>query len=322
MTINVELLLDSVFPTGARLTTWQLTYPRFIHSELLTHRVLSKNSASSRAIPTAKLRAMVREDPAMPVWWGKAQPGMQAKEELTGEALAKAKALWIRAMNAASMYHEEVEQAGLHKQITNRIIEPWMQITIIMSTTHMDNWLMLRDHPDAQPEIHAVAERMREAFERSEKDRLYQCLKPGMWHRPFWRPEDEEELTKRTFALDGIPSGGRFGETRDALANAIAIGRMARVSYLTHEGRRDMEEDLNLFRRLITSKPAHLSPSEHVARSLSKDEWEEACNKQMRDWYEKGVHPGNFWGVAQYRKMLPDEVRACADTKWESLYHE
>lgn len=80
---STRVLKDSVAPCGKRLTTWELTYPRFVHAELMTHRLFSRNSASSRAIPTEKLIERVEKDPAMPIFWGKNQKGMQAEVEMS-----------------------------------------------------------------------------------------------------------------------------------------------------------------------------------------------------------------------------------------------
>jgi len=85
---RARIILDSINPVGCRLTTWELRYPRMVHDELLTHRLFSRNAASSRAIPNERLIAQVLDDPAMPVWWGKNQSGMQAREELSDERTA------------------------------------------------------------------------------------------------------------------------------------------------------------------------------------------------------------------------------------------
>src|SRR4051812_43727861 len=127
---QTRILRDSIAPCGRRLTTWELTYPRFVHAELMTHRMFSRNSASSRAIPTEKLMARVREDPALPVWWGRNQAGMQADGELGDEPRAAAQHLWLKARDQMLEMVERLSAVGLHKQITNRLIEPWMFITV------------------------------------------------------------------------------------------------------------------------------------------------------------------------------------------------
>ena len=102
MTIQAKIIEDSISSTGKRITTFQLLYPRFIHAELMTHRVFSRNASSSRAIPVTKMLAMVREDPAMPIHWGRNQPGMQAKEELLLGDRYLAEVLWREAAQKAA----------------------------------------------------------------------------------------------------------------------------------------------------------------------------------------------------------------------------
>ncbi len=159
---QAKIVLDSQGPAG-RLTTFVLKYPRMVHAELMTHRMFSRNSSSSRAIPTRKLLARVVDDPAMPAWWGKNQRGMQARAELDHDEENIAKEIWLDARNIAVRRATELMTMGVHKQLVNRLVEPWMHITVIVSSTNYGNWFRLRDHPDAQPEIALLARKMREA---------------------------------------------------------------------------------------------------------------------------------------------------------------
>jgi hypothetical protein len=258
---SVKILADSLAPCGKRLTTWELTYPRFVHSELLTHRALSRNSASSRAIPVEKLIARVRETPVLPKWWGKAQRGMQAAQELDGEALENVKACWLSARDRAAFWAEALAGHGLHKQIANRVIEPWMFITVILSATEWDGWWRQRDHKDVQPELAWVAHEMHVQYDAHEPKRLA----VGEWHLPLWGlPQDLTE----DIPAEAVPK--------------ITTGRCARVSYLTHDGVRNPFEDVRLHNQLIES--GHWSPFEHTARALDEKRW-----------------IGNFCGFRQYR---------------------
>src|SRR5579864_7078447 len=141
-----EVLADSIGPSGKRLTTVCVTYPRFVHAELLTHRMFSRSSASSRAIPNEKLRQRVIDDPAMPVWWGKNQAGMQAREELSGFELEDTRRGWLHARDLMLEMSEKLARHGLHKQLCNRLIETWMPITVIISATEWENFSRLRCH--------------------------------------------------------------------------------------------------------------------------------------------------------------------------------
>ncbi len=237
---DAKIILDSVTELGERLTTFEVTYPRFVHSELMTHRVFSRNSSSSRAIPNARLIKKIKEDPAAPVWWGKNQSGMQAREEV--DDVTAALNWWIQGRDLMIAHAEKGSAMGLHKQIVNRIIEPWMWITVIITATEFNNFFNLRCHPDAQPEIRHFAELMEGLYNSSEP----QLLPEGEWHLPYIRPEEYDLYT--------------LGELLE-LSNA----RCARVSYLTHDGEHDPEKDFGLAAGLRDN--GHWSPSEHQGRS-------------------------------------------------------
>src|SRR5579872_1789847 len=123
--IKTEIVADSISQKGHRLTTFVLEYPRMVHAELMTHRVFSKNSASSRAIPIEKFIQTIKDNPAMPEFWGKNQSGMQALEELDEEGKTEAKRLWLEARDIAIQSALKLHSMNVHKQIVNRILEPW-----------------------------------------------------------------------------------------------------------------------------------------------------------------------------------------------------
>ena len=181
-TIKATVIADSVSLAGERMTTMEIEYPRFILAELNTHRMLSKNSASSRAIPVKAMHEQIKAAPAGPVYWGKNQPGMQAKEELVDNDLADVKFMWQRALQDALHWAWAMsDRVGLHKQIANRITEPWMTMKTVISGTEWANLYYLRDHPDAQPEFRDLAAKMHEAHRASTPQLLY----PGEWHVPY-----------------------------------------------------------------------------------------------------------------------------------------
>lgn len=187
MSITAEVLADSLAPCGKRLTTVLLDgFPKFLQAELNTHRMLSRGSASSRAIPNEKLRQRITEDPAMPVWWGKQQPGMQAREELGEREKNAAMYLWRHARDKMLEVSADLANLGVHKQLCNRLIEPWMPVAIIVSATEWENFFRLRCHPDAQPEMRVAAEAIRDAMVASEPSVIQQ----SGYHLPLVRPED------------------------------------------------------------------------------------------------------------------------------------
>lgn len=242
--IKAEILLDSVCSfTNKRITTFILTYPRFIHSELMTHRVFSRNAASSRAIPVKKMIEDIRSEPAMPVFWGKNQAGMQAATELDPLQQEKAKEIWIKACESAIGYAEELMSIGLHKQIANRILEPWFHMRTIMTATEFENFYGLRRHKDAQPEFKVLADKMFEAQMASTPKEM----RWADWHLPFVRDDE------RNMDLD--------------ILKKISVARCCRVSYLNVDGSNpDVEKDLALHDKLLES--GHMSPMEHAAQAM------------------------------------------------------
>lgn len=270
MPFEVKIIEDSYF-AGSRLTTLQLKYPRFIHSEFMTHRVFSRNASSSRAIPVAKMIQQVEEDPAMPIHWGKNQPGMQAKDELELEDILMAKQLWVGAASSAvQIARYMVDNFGLHKQVANRILEPYQWMSVVCTASDFQNFFELRSHVDAQPEIKLLSDMMKKALDSNEP----KIFKFEDYHLPYVSQKERE-----TFPV------------RDLVKFSVA--RCARVSYLTHDGAEPSpEKDIKLYEALVGSKPLHASPAEHQARpwdgSLSKPQWN-----------------GNFNSAwVQYRKLL------------------
>jgi len=263
--IQAKIILDSLAPSGCRLTTLELTYPRFIHSQLMTHRVFSRNSASSRAIPTKTLIAKAQTTPAMPIFWGKIKKGMSPTKEI--DDIEEAKAIWLAARDQACEQAKKLYELQVHKQIVNRILEPFLMHTIILSSTNFSNWNALRNHGDAQQEIALLAQVIERARERST---------PGIreWHLPYLQPGELEE-----FGLETMKK--------------VCTARCARVSYLTHDGKRDIAADLLLHERLLTGSGfGHWSAFEHIARALHTP-----------------LQSGNFVGWEQYRKMHKGECQ-------------
>jgi hypothetical protein len=298
MTIAAAILADSISPAGVRLTTFQLRYPRMIHSEFMTHRLFSRNASSSRAIPVAKMIADLRQDPAMPVFWGSNKPGMQAGEELTGVDLDLAQSAWLMGMEDAIAWVEKMVAAGLHKQIANRMLEPWAHINVVCTATDWANFYELRRHKDAQPEMRALAEAMYVEHEKS----IPRLLQPGEWHLPYIDDHDHDEVGDLL-----VP------EAHDRLIK-VSVARCARVSYLTFEGKTStFEEDLQLYERLLGAQPLHASPAEHQATPDTQSSVEliyaghgNVLENPSQDFDNPHQH-GNLRGWRQYRKMLPGE---------------
>ena len=161
MTIEVKVIADSINSGGERITTMQLKYPRFIHSEFLTHRSFSRNASSSRAIPVSKMLRAVWHEPATPVYWGSNKPGMQAGAELPPFRRLASKVLWKGSGRVMCGVVWILSKLGLHKQVANRLLEPWQHIHVVVTSTEWQNFFDLRCHPDAQPEFQELAKQMR-----------------------------------------------------------------------------------------------------------------------------------------------------------------
>lgn len=239
----VNILADSISDDGHRLVTMSLKYPRFIHAEILTHRVWSRNAASSRAIPTHKLIAMVKSDPVMPIHWGRNQPGMQADSELDEATATIIQSEWSSLANHVATVAESWSARGLHKQAVNRVLEPFLPISVIVTATDWDNFFTQRCHPAAQPEMRRLAEMMRSQMSLSRSIQV----SSDEWHLPFVTDMDREEVS----------------HDNDVLIK-LSVARCARVSYNNHEGRRDVADDLRLYDKLVDG--GHYSPFEHVAQ--------------------------------------------------------
>ena len=290
--IKATIIADSIYQ-GKRITTFELEYPRFIHSEFMTHRVFSRNAASSRAIPVLKMLEQVRNAPATPIHWGVNKPGMQADEELTGEALTDAKTIWKDTAKVVSGCVEALVSIGLHKQVANRPLEVFQLMKTILTATEWDNWYELRNHKDADPNIHLLAQRMLEAHTAS----IPNELKVGEWHLPYIHCERlEGKMTYST--LDTLL-------TLDE-ARMVSASCCAQVSYRKNDD--SLDKAIAIFDKLINSKPQHASPIEHQATPLEfvldprwGGSWPVGVTHQDRDgkyW------SGNFQGWLQFRQLI------------------
>lgn len=291
MTISAQIVADSISPAGKRITTMQLRYPRFIHAEAKTHRViriddaeyeflqeigfmddekLSRNASSSRAIPVQKMIQDVIDDPAMPVAWGSNKPGMQAGEELAHWPVVKE--VWLEARDAAVEFASEMMNLNAHKQIVNRLLEPFGHISVVVTATEWDNFFDLRCHEAADPTMRALAEAMRVAMDQSTPVELLM----GEWHLPY--------IPSHFVTHPAMPRDMDYWRE---LA-MISAAHCARVSYLNHDGTSpDIEKDMALATMLRDMK--HMSPFEHQARVTDEE--------GTALW-------GNLVGWDQFRKMI------------------
>jgi hypothetical protein len=233
---HAKILADSIGPTGVRITTAELTFPRSILAEYNTHAMIRRNAASSRAIPTSTLIKKIEMGPFVPEF-RQNQKGMQAGEVIEDEQ--KAKELWLESLNSQIDYVKRFQDLNCHKQYVNRLIEAWMWVTIITTATDWNNMFYLRTEQSTEPSYQIIAKKFWDIYSTATPKEL----DFGQWHIPLVFEEDKD--------LDL--------ETQ----LKVSAARCGRVSYLTHEGKRDIQADLDLFNKLTSS--GHWSPTEHVA---------------------------------------------------------
>lgn len=319
MAFAVKILADSITAFGERLTTFEATFPRIVLAEVNTHRMLSKSSASSRAIPVSTKIAQVVKDPFVPAVFVKNQKGMQGAAGLDDGDAALAEHWWRRGAAESVVVAEGLAASGLHKALANRVVEPYAWHTAILSGTDWPNFWHLRVNPDAQGEFRSAAEMMLACYEQSVPRPLNDCE----WHLPLVSAEERIESEQTGSGIARLAK--------------ISVARCARVSYLTHAGVRDQEEDLTLYARLASA--GHLSPLEHVARPMGG--WEREAFEQFEAefWVEGGTRTlrvsrqfidrvqaydyprlrltgeprpvyycGNYNGWVQHRKLVPGEA--------------
>ena len=298
--ISAKIIADSITEQGNRLTTMVLIYPRIIHSEFMTHRMFSKNSASSRAIPFKKMAEMVKKNPFIPLRFQKDHPGMQGTTYFEGAEHDACVKQWLSARDAALKNAEAMNTSKVTKQLCNRLLEPFMYHTVIVTASDYENFFALRANPNAEIHIAELAERMLEAYNES----VPRNLRGGEWHVPFGDQMDMiriKELTtdksRMSFYLTMVK---------------IATARCARVSYQNYEGKDDYNADIALYDRL--SGDGHFSPFEHCAIVMTYHE-RDIWTRTIPD--PNGILPylvqhawcGNFQGFIQMRKFLANENR-------------
>lgn len=270
--ISAKVIQHSRSQCGVEIFTLELEYPRFIHSEFMTHRVFSRNAASSRAIPIETMMQQVVDNPAMPVYWGANQSGMQARKEVRYPE--QAERAWVMASRAAIQSAMNLRAHGLHKQIVNRVLEPFQMMKTVVTSTEWDNFFSLRMHEDAQPEIHALAIAMCKAMQESTPI----TLREDEWHVPY------VDRSYDTYNEIVYSTEGEQISLQDALK--ISASCCAQVSYRKNDV--SLEKAIAIYDKLITGKPIHASPFEHQASPL----------------LGKTVFSGNFRGWMPYRKVI------------------
>ena len=196
--IQSKIIADSLGPNGDRLTTFIVTFPRIILAEFNTHRMFSRNSASSRAIPFAKMVESVKENPFIPIAWQKDHKGMQGTEYITSkDDIENCISVWLKARNDAVKQSICLNGAegfeGVTKQLCNRLLEPFMWHTVIITSGKegLENFFNLRcpeyvvnwyssDRPEALEPTQGCFKSRKDAIARTEGE----C---NDWAEEDWR---------------------------------------------------------------------------------------------------------------------------------------
>ena len=325
--ISAKVICDSISEQGVRLTTFEIEYPRIVMSEFNTMRAISKNSSSSRAIPVSKMLEHTKSINLKPIYFGSKKSGMQAGDELDGNDLINAKLFWEAALFDAVTWATELDELGVAKEVTNRLVEPFQLVKVVCTATDWDNFFNLRLHPDADPNICMLTYKMYQAMQESEPTEL----KDGEWHLPYVEivnavKGDKNEPCKAYCH----PNGYDFLTLEQAIKYSAAS--CASVSYRT-EGM-TLEKADKIFDMLIKAEVIHASPFEHLATPISKEiEIENSdyltvgfINKvgDSNTWQQGITHmnkqgqlcSGNLRGWLQYRHLLPN------NTAWKFDFEE
>lgn len=322
MEITAKIICDSISEIGVRITTFELVYPRIIHAEVMTHRMFSRNAASSRAIPFNKMKEQLT---GRPVRFGEANPGMQDKgvdfdapvEYYVGQDLrgrCTVQEAWDEAKVGALHWAELLFKAGYHKQVYNRLTEPFQMIKVLVTATDFANFFWLRNDTAADPTLHELARLMKEEYDSSEP----KLLQPGQWHLPYitiLTNGDEIIYCDADFISDmqgWIPT--QIFTLEDAIK--VSAARCAAVSFRNTDY--TLEKSLEVYERLVGDERKHASAFEHQATPMNptKSDYDKSQFRNQPgysgSWQEGITHTdragnlwsGNFREWIQYRQLI------------------
>lgn len=285
--VSAEVVEHSISEAGHKVVTVSLKYGLFVHAEFLRHRTLTRCVKSNRAIPMKVIRREVLNDPYVPVFFGQNKAGMVANVESSSPRLSKF--LWKSARIPACGMHWLMEKVGVHKEVTNRILNPWQWIRETVTATNLDGLYTLRLHEDAQRDIQEIVRVMKEAIDSTEPT----LLKHGEYHTPYVDKFRDKTSGEMRYFDNGL---GYELTVEEAIKCSAA--RCARSSYDKHDGTTATKEvDIPLYEQLIESEPSHESPTEHVCTPIVMGGM--ATHTDM----ECNHYSGNFKWWAQWRHM-------------------
>ena len=340
--IEAKVIKHSRCPRGHELITYELVFPRFLLAELNTHRMFSKNSASSRAIPFKKMVEMIQNDPFIPIAWQKEHKGMQGTKYLTGDEAKIAELKWLQANVDAIHRAQMLNLGGVTKQLCNRLLEPFMWHKVLLTTGKegLQNFFELRcpqyeldemdDYDDviktyklkSKREILALGNwysHEREKFTSDFTNHDWLMINKGqaeihmmelaesMYDTynesvPQNLKEDEWHIPYDEELLDLV--AGKGYTYKDIIK--ASTGLCARTSYITvgDEKIPSIETLISIHDKMKDSVPFHASPFEHCAKVMyDYDYYLYSKGKDGSATHEHGWCR-NYKGFIQYRDLI------------------
>jgi len=309
--ISATLVALSSAVSGKQIATVSVKYGLIVHAEFLRHRMLSRGVKSNRAIPAKVIRAEVLNDPYIPVFFGKNQPGMRSVEEVKFPQLAKQ--AWLVARYPACAIHWLLEKSGAHKEWVNRLLNPWQWVRETITATEFQNLYALRLDKGAQRDIKEVVQCVKEAIEQG----VVEELSPGEWHTPYVDHYRDESGILHYLDNDGA-------ELSIEQAKQCSAARCARSSYDKHDGGKALlADDMKLFQMLLQDNPKHASPVEHQASPMTSRNYTEDIlddvnvESEPATWQDGITHcdkgwnlwSGNFKNFIQHRQLIAGHVK-------------
>lgn len=317
--ISAKVICDSVSEAGGRITTMELNYPRIIHAEFMTHRMFSRNAASSRAIPFDK---MLQQLDGVPSRFGAAKAGMQDDgsehngiiylpvyeefEECTDSGLMTVEtawltaiAAWLHAKDSAVEFSKAFKEAGFHKQVYNRLTEPFQMIKVVVTATEWGNFFWLRDDVMADPTLQELARKMKVAYGESTPN----LLKTGDYHLPYVETSYEKDGTP-IYYIEETLVDCRVLKLEDAIK--VSAARCAAVSYRSIDY--NLEKCRQIYKRLVTDERVHASALEHQCSPIPlnatlETEGVTSLHKTL------GLMSGNMSGWLQHRQFIKGNTK-------------
>lgn len=317
--ITAKVICDSISEAGQRIVTFEIEYPRFILAELNTHKVLEKNSSSSRAIPIIRMIEQIESNMAMPLYWGKAKSGMQADGEVDDLTKQMAKTSWLGEFQSAKEIAIWMDDMFIHKQIANRLLEPFQMMKTVITGTDWDNFFNLRIHPDAQPEFCMLAYKMYKAMQESKPV----LLREGEWHLPYvntYRVKSGRGIGQVEYYTGTLYADDYHVLTLEQ-AQRISASCCAQTSYRKSDD--SLEKADKVFDLLVKADVLHASPFGHLATPVSKV-YDDEINTVFPETWQKGIThmnrngvlcSGNLTGWISYRHLIPNNT--CYDFNFE-----